>query len=233
MKKTLIFTATYNELNNVEKLISEIKDNCPEGNILIVDDNSPDGTGKLLEQKSLNDDKLKVVIREKKLGLDTAHKFAYTYAQSNDYDYLITMDADLSHNPSEIKNFLECIDKNDFVLGSRYMIGGKNRINLFRYLLSFFGNKFIKNLLNLKCTEYTSSFRAFNLKKMSSFDLNIINSKGYSFFMETIYQINRLGYNIVEIPIIFEHRFKGKSKIPKIELFRTLLNVFRLFLTKK
>ena len=233
MKKILIFTATYNELNNVEKLIIRIKNCCPEGNILIVDDNSPDGTGKLLEQKALNDDKIDVVVRAGKLGLDTAHKFAYTYAQSNNYDYLITMDADLSHNPSEIQNFLECIEDNDFVLGSRYMSGGKNRINLFRYLLSFFGNKFIKNMLNLNCTEYTSSFRAFNLKRMSNFNLNIINSKGYSFFMETIYQIKRLGYNIVEIPIIFEHRFKGKSKIPKIELFRTLLNVFRLFFIKK
>ena len=232
MKKILIFTATYNELNNIEKLLTKIKDSCPEGNILVVDDNSPDGTGKLLEKKALTDNKLDVVVRAGKLGLDTAHKFAYSYAQSNNYDYLITMDADLSHNPSEIKKFLECIDNNDFVLGSRYMSGGKNNINLFRYLLSFVGNKFIKNILNLKCTEYTSSFRAFNLKKMSSFDLNIINSKGYSFFMETIYQINRLGYDIVEIPIIFEHRFKGKSKIPKIELFRTLLNVFRLFVTK-
>ena len=233
MKKILIFTATYNELNNVEKLILSIKKNCPEANILIVDDNSPDGTGKLLEEKALKDDKLKVVVRAGKLGLDTAHKFAYEFAKSNSYDYLITMDADLSHNPSEIPKFLEIIDNNDFVLGSRYMSGGKNKINLFRFLLSFFGNKFIKNILNLKCTEYTSSFRAFNLKRMDGFDLNMINSKGYSFFMETIYQISKLGYNIVEVPIIFQHRFKGKSKIPKIELFRTLLNVFRLYLAKK
>ena len=114
MKKILIFTATYNELNNVEKLILSIKKNCPEVNILIVDDNSPDGTGKLLEEKALKDDKLKVVVRPGKLGLDTAHKFAYEFAKSNSYDYLITMDADLSHNPSEIPKFLEIIDNNDF-----------------------------------------------------------------------------------------------------------------------
>jgi dolichol-phosphate mannosyltransferase len=233
MKKILIFTATYNEVNNVEKLIIKIKDNCNEANILIVDDNSPDGTGKLLKEKALKDDKLKVVVRDGKLGLDTAHKFAYEYALSNSYDYLITMDADLSHNASEIPNFLKLINNNDFVLGSRYMSGGKNKLGLFRFLLSYFGNKFIKISLNIKCTEYTSSFRAFNLRRMDNFNLNIINSKGYSFFMETIYQINKLGYNIVEIPIIFEHRFKGKSKIPKIELFRTLLNVIRLYLIKK
>ena len=233
MKKILIFTATYNELNNVDQLIIKIKDNCAEANILIVDDNSPDGTGKLLEEKALKDDKLKVIVRSGKLGLDTAHKFAFKYARSNGYDCLITMDADLSHNPSEIPKFLKLIGSNDFVLGSRYIDGGKTKMALMRFLLSYFGNKFIKNILGVKCSEYTSSFRAFNLIRMSHFDLNMINSKGYSFFMETIYQINKLGYNIVEVPIIFEHRLNGKSKIPKIELFRTLLNVIRLFFIKK
>ena len=190
MKKILIFTATYNEVNNIEKLITQIKDNCAEANILIVADDSPDGTGKLLKEKALKDNKLKVVVRAGKLGLDTAHKFAYEYALSNNYDYLITMDADLSHNATEIPNFLTHINNNDFVLGSRYMIGGKNKLGLLRFLLSYFGNKFIKIILNLQCTEYTSSFRAFNLKRMGNFNLSIINSKGYSFFMETIYQIN-------------------------------------------
>ena len=233
MNKILIFTATYNEVKNVDKLITKLKDNCAEADILIIDDNSPDGTGKLLEKKMLTDDKLKVIVRVGKLGLDTAHKFAYNYAISNNYDCLITMDADLSHNPSEIPNFLKLINNNDFVLGSRYMKGGKNNLNLFRFILSYFGNKFIKIVLNIRCTEYTSSFRAFNLKRMNKFNLNIIKSKGYSFFMETIYQINHLGYNIVEIPIIFENRLQGESKIPKNELIRTLLNVIRLYLNKK
>ena len=233
MNKILIFTATYNEVKNVDKLITKLKDNCAEADILIIDDNSPDGTGKLLEKKMLTDDKLKVIVRAGKLGLDTAHKFAYNYAVSNNYDCLITMDADLSHNPSEIPNFLKLINNNDFVLGSRYMKGGKNNLNLFRFILSYLGNKFIKIVLNIRCTEYTSSFRAFNLNRMNKFNLNIIKSKGYSFFMETIYQINNLGYNIVEIPIIFENRLQGESKIPKNELIRTLLNVIRLYLNKK
>tara|TARA_B100000795_G_scaffold148217_1_gene111063 strand:+ start:276 stop:977 length:702 start_codon:yes stop_codon:yes gene_type:complete len=233
MNKILIFTATYNEVKNVDKLITKLKDNCAEADILIIDDNSPDGTGKLLEKKMLTDDKLKVIVRAGKLGLDTAHKFAYNYAISNNYDCLITMDADLSHNASEIPNFLKFINNNDFVLGSRYMRGGKNNLNLFRFILSYLGNKFIKIVLNIRCTEYTSSFRAFNLKRMNKFNLNIVTSKGYSFFMETIYQINHLGYNIVEIPIIFENRLQGESKIPKSELIRTLLNVIRLYLNKK
>ena len=232
MKKILIFTATYNEINNVEKLIYEIRNSNADTDILIVDDNSPDGTGKLLKEKEQKDSKLNVIIRTEKLGLDTAHKLAYDYAITNGYDFLITMDADLSHNPSEIPNFVKFINNNDFVLGSRYMIGGENKIGIIRFLLSYFGNKFIKNVLNIKCTEFTSSFRAFNLKRMNNFNLNIINSKGYSFFMETIYQIKKLDYNIVEVPIIFNHRAMGKSKIPKIELFRTLLNVLRLYLIK-
>ena len=232
MEKTLVFTATYNEAKNIEQLIAGIKNNCKYADILIIDDNSPDGTGVLLKKIEQENNNLKVVIRDGKLGLDTAHKFAYEYALSNNYQYLITMDADLSHNPEEIPTFLEKVYDNDFVLGSRYMTGGKNKLNLFRFLLSFFGNKLIKYLLSLKCTEFTSSYRAFNLKKMKDFHMEKINSKGYSFFMETIYQINKQGFKIVEIPIIFEVRLQGVSKIPKVEVFRTLLNIFRLYFSK-
>ena len=232
MEKTLIFTATYNEVKNIEELIAGIKNNCKYADILIIDDNSPDGTGILLKKIEQEDNSLKVIIRDGKLGLDTAHKFAYEYALSNNYHYLITMDADLSHNPEEIPTFLENVYDNDFVLGSRYMVGGKNKLNLFRFLLSFFGNKLIKYLLSLKCTEFTSSYRAFNLKKMKDFHMEKINSKGYSFFMETIYQINKQGFKIIEVPIIFEVRLQGESKIPKVEVFRTLLNIFRLYFSK-
>ena len=232
MEKTLIFTATYNEVKNIEELIAGIKNNCKYADILIIDDNSPDGTGILLKKIEQEDNSLKVIIRDGKLGLDTAHKFAYQYALSNNYHYLITMDADLSHNPEEIPTFLENVYDNDFVLGSRYMVGGKNKLNLFRFLLSFFGNKLIKYLLSLKCTEFTSSYRAFNLKKMKDFRMEKINSKGYSFFMETIYQINKQGFKIIEVPIIFEVRLQGESKIPKVEVFRTLLNIFRLYFSK-
>ena len=233
MKKILIFTATYNEIDNVSTLIEKIKENCKNGDILIIDDNSPDGTGKLLKTLEKDNNSLKIIIRDKKYGLDTAHKFAYKYALENKYDYLITMDADLSHDPSEIPNFLKHISDNDFILGSRYIEGGKNQLPFHRYLLSYFGNKFIKKILKLKCSEFTSAFRAFNLKRIKEFNLEIINSKGYSFFMETIFQIESHGYQIFEIPITFAKRKQGKSKIPKIEIFRTLLNLARLFLKKK
>ena len=141
------------------------------------------------------------------------------------------MDADLSHDPKDIPTFIDLLDEYPFVIGSRYIKGGKNEMTLFRYLLSYFGNLFIKNLC-IKCSEFTTSYRGFNLIKLNNFNLDIINSKGYSFFMETIYRINQNRHIIKETPIIFKNRIKGKSKIPKIEIFRTLKNVFLLHFKK-
>ena len=142
------------------------------------------------------------------------------------------MDADLSHDPKELSKFISLLDKFPFVIGSRYMSGGKNKMTYFRLLLSYFGNQLIKKILRLPNTEFTTSYRGFNLEKLNKFELSSISSKGYSFFMETIFKINHLGYQIKEIPIIFENRAKGKSKIPKIETLRTLKNIFILMLKK-
>ena len=114
------------------------------------------------------------------------------------------------------------------VLGSRYIPGGKCDLKGFRLLLSYYGNKFIKFILKIECNEFTTSYRGFNLKKLTNFNLDDVSSKGYSFFMETIYLIHKQGISIRQIPIYFGDRKKGKSKIPKIEIFRTLLNVFKL-----
>ena len=235
MKKVLVFTATYNEKNNIHKVIKKIKKKCSKAHILIVDDNSPDGTAQLVKKiiKKSKNNKIKLIVRNKKDGLDTAHKLAYKYALEKKFDYLITMDADLSHDPAEIPNFLRHLANNDFVLGSRYMKGGRNELTFLRFLLSYFGNKFIKYILNLDFTEFTSAYRGFNLKRMKKFNLRMINSNGYSFFMETIYQINKFKYKSFEIPIIFATRKQGKSKIPKIEIIRTLFNVVRLYLKDK
>jgi len=227
MSKTLIFTATYNEIENIEKLINEINKFCGNAEILIIDDNSPDGTGILLKKLESQIKNLKVIIRKNKLGLDTAHKLAFNYCKKHNYNKLITMDADLSHEPKEIQNFIRLLDINNFVIGSRYIKNGKCEMVWYRFLLSFFGNKLIRFVLNIKCNEFTTSFRGFNLDKLNNFDMNKISSKGYSFFMETIFYIHK-NTNIKEIPIHFKNRTFGKSKIPKAEIFRTLKNVFYL-----
>ena len=225
--KTLVFTATYNEAENIEKYLHAalaIKDI----DILIIDDNSPDGTSRIIENYQKKYKNLFFIKRQGKLGLDTAHKEGFNYAKDKGYQNLITMDADLSHNPEEIYSFIKELKINSFVIGSRYVANGRNVMKFSRYLLSFLGNKLIKLVFNINCSEYTTSFRGFNFNLLKNFDINNVKSKGYSFFMETVYQINKSGNNIMEIPIIFRDRKKGISKIPKIETLRTLKNLFLL-----
>ena len=232
-KKILIFTATYNEKDNIENLIRSINDNILKVDIFIIDDMSPDKTYVKIQdlQKEYNNIFLK--IRNGKSGLDTAHKEAYEYALSNNYDYLITMDADLSHDPNEINNFINYLSDFPFVIGSRYVKGGKCLMSGRRLIMSKFGNKLIKSVLQINSNEFTTSYRGFNLLKLKNFQLNNVSNKGYSFFMGTLFEIDKLGYKIKEIPIIFKDRQKGLSKIPKIEILRTIKNLLILFLKKK
>ena len=232
MDKILVFTATYNEKDNIEKLINVILKLRNDIKMLVIDDNSPDKTYEILEKISKKNDNLIVVKREKKLGLNTAHIIAYEYALKNNYDKLITLDADFSHDPNEITKIIDFLDKYDFVIGSRYTDGGKNVQPFFRYLISYLGNKLIKLVLKINLNEFTTSYRGFNLKKLNNFNLNQIKGKGYSFFMETVIVLNRLGYKCFEFPIHFKDRVQGKSKIPKIEIFRTFKNLMLLFLKK-
>ena len=228
MPQTLIFTATFNEKENVSNLVNQINSISNDIDILIIDDNSPDGTGEVLNNLMNNHKNLKVIHRENKSGLDTAHKLGFKYAKDKNYEKLITMDADLSHEPKEIPKILEVLNKEAFVIGSRYIKGGTCEMSFFRSIISIVGNKIIKNFLKIKCNEFTTSYRGFNLNKLKNFDLKFVKSKGYSFFMETIFRLNQYGFRINEIPIQFRNRAQGKSKIPKLEIFRTLKNLFLL-----
>ncbi|MDC2970485.1 glycosyltransferase [Candidatus Pelagibacter sp.] len=232
MNKTLIFTATYNESKNIAQLIDKILNLKLNIDILIVDDNSPDKTYEIIEKFKNKFDNIFLEKRSGKLGLNTAHIFGYEFALKHQYKNLITMDADLSHDPEEIPNIIKLLDNNAFVIGSRYIKGGKNDMKKLRLLLSIFGNKFIRIVLNSKGTEFTSSFRGFNLVRLKDFSFNQVKSEGYSFFMETVIRINRLGFKSFEFPIHFKNREHGVSKIPKIEIFRTLFNVLKLLIKK-
>tara|TARA_B100000242_G_scaffold161431_1_gene115280 strand:+ start:180 stop:878 length:699 start_codon:yes stop_codon:yes gene_type:complete len=228
MTKTLIFTATYNEKENIKNLIENLNKLNLDIDILIIDDNSPDKTWEILQKLEKETDNLKVIIRNDKAGLDTAHKLAYNYAIDHNYDKFISMDADLSHDPNEIPKMINILDSSSFVIGSRYIKGGKCEMTGYRLFLSIIGNKFIKKILKINCNEFTTSYRGFNLPKLKNFNLNMINSKGYSFFMETIFRLNKNGIKINEIPIHFKNRRYGYSKIPGIEILRTLKNVLFL-----
>jgi dolichol-phosphate mannosyltransferase len=227
-KKTLVFTATYNESQNIKFFLDSIEKLNLDIDLLLIDDNSPDNTWKIIQDYSNNKENINLIIRKGKEGLDTAHKMAYDYAIKNSYDNLITLDADLSHDPKILPVFIKELESNAFVLGSRYSKGGQCDLKGFRLFLSFFGNKFIKFIFNIDCDEFTTSFRGFNLEKLGNFNLKLVSSKGYSFFMETIYLIHSRGIKIKQIPIHFAIRIKGKSKLPRIELLRTFINVFKL-----
>ena len=231
-KKILIFTATYNENSNIEKLIKSIFKHCAQCHILIIDDNSPDKTADTVIKLQENIKNLFLIKREKKLGLDTAHKLAYNYALKNNFDYLITMDADFSHDPKEINNFIKNLQSFPFVIGSRYIDGGKCLMKGKRPIMSKYGNIPIKFILGINCNEFTTSYRGFDLKKLNLFSLDLVKLKGYSFFMGTIYEIWKRKIRFKEIPIIFEDRISGFSKIPKIETIRTLKNLFIIWIFK-
>ena len=227
-KKILVFTATYNESENISELISLIMEQNFKPDLLIIDDNSPDGTYNKVQQMQKKFKNLFLIKRNGKLGLDTAHKEGYDFAKKNNYDYFITMDADFSHDPSELPNFVKNLNNFPIVLGSRYVTGGNCLMSGRRLIISKYGNKFMKFIFKFDCNEFTTSYRGFNLKKLNDFHLNLIKTKGYSFFMGTIYEIFKKGFKVKEIPITFKDRSKGYSKIPRIEILRTLKNIFFL-----
>ena len=231
-KRILVFTASYNEKENIKKLILGIKYYLPEASILIIDDNSPDQTKEIIKELKKNISQLELIIREKKLGLDSAHKQAYDYAIKYHYNYLITMDADLSHDPKELNNFVKNLENFPFVIGSRYILGGKCLMKGSRLIMSKIGNKVIKFFSGINCNEFTTSYRGFNIRKLENFHLNNVKESGYSFFMGTLFEINKKNFAIKEIPITFADRKKGVSKIPKLEIFRTLVNLI-VFIFKK
>lgn len=138
------------------------------------------------------------------------------------------MDSDLTHDVKILPKFIKKIKIYSFVIGSRYAPGGETDIKGWRFFISYIGNKIIKFIFNIKINEFTSSYRAFNLTKLKNFDFDKIKSNGYSFFMEVVYQINVMNYSMHEFPIHAKQRFKGNSKIPKIEIFRTIFNILRL-----
>lgn len=231
-KRILVFTACYNEKENIEKLILKIRENLPESEILIIDDNSPDQTKEVINDLKDKISKLYLIVREKKLGLDTAHKFAYEYAIKNNYDYLITMDADLSHDPKELMNFVKNLDENAFVIGSRYILGGKCEMKGTRLIMSKIGNLVIKIFSKINSNEFTTSYRGFNIKKLKNFHLNDVKETGYSFFMGTLFELEKKKFYIKEIPITFADREQGTSKIPRLEIFRTIKNLLNYVFKK-
>jgi dolichol-phosphate mannosyltransferase len=217
--RVLVFTATYCEAGNVAVLCNDILALTCQADVLVVDDNSPDGTGDILDRMAEGEGRLAVVHRPRKLGLGSAHKLAMAYAVRHKYDVLITMDADLSHAPNEIPRLLAGLENSDFVIGSRYMPGGQCEYIGYRRNVSMLANIFARWLLGIALHEFTTSFRAFRVPMLAEIQFSRIRSQGYSFFMEAVWHIHRARRTCCEVPITFSDRLHGESKIPKNEIF--------------
>ena len=229
----LIFTATYNEADNIRALVDQCLAVVPSADMLVVDDNSPDGTGVLLDQLALEHrGRLVVLHRPRKLGLGTAHKLAIQYARDRHYDALVTMDADFSHHPRYIPAMLSRLRTRDFVIGSRYAPGGRCDYGFARMAISRSANVCARLLLGLPLRETTTSFRAFSRRTLERLPLDAIRSDGYSFFFESLYVTSKVVTSLAELPIHFEDRRAGQSKISKREVRNGVLNLGRLFLRR-
>jgi len=215
-QKALVIVPTYNELENIRKLIPAVLSQDESIHLLIVDDGSPDGTGNYVEKESKKNDRIHLLKRERKMGLGTAYLAGFKYALQNDYDFIFEMDADFSHDPNELKSFLIAIKENDLVLGSRY-INGVRVLNwpMTRLLLSFFASVYTRLITGLPVRDATGGFKCFRRNVLESIDLNKIKSNGYSFQIEMTFKAYAKGFKIKEIPIVFADRVKGKSKMSK------------------
>jgi len=230
--KVLVFTATYNEKENITPLLEGIWNSVPNADIYVIDDNSPDGTGDVLDAISKNNWKLKVHHRAGKLGVGSAHSEAITYARTQGYGKLITMDADFSHDPAVIKSLVEALDKYEFVIGSRFAEGGKLDYHGFRRFISFGANFLSRYVLGITCRETTTSFRGFHASLLERLPIKDVKADGYSFFLECTYMICRTTKSVHEIPIHFQDRRYGQSKISQSEIYKGLFTVLRLCVSR-
>jgi len=229
MKKVLVIIPTYDERTNIENMIKEVLSLPGELEILVVDDNSPDGTGDYVKELSQRDSRVHVLQREGKMGLGTAYVAGFKYMLSNNYNIAVQMDADFSHDPKVIPEFLKSIEENDLVIGSRY-IQGVNVINwpMKRLLLSYFANIYTKVITGMPVKDATGGFKCFRREVLESINLDNIHSNGYSFQIEMNFKTFRKGFRCKEIPIIFMDRVEGESKMSKKIVREAITMVWKL-----
>ncbi len=224
--KVLISIATYKEAQNLKDLINEIRVYEKKTDILIINDNSNDNTNKII--KEINDENLFFLERPKKLGLGTAHKLSIFYAIKFDYDFLLTMDADFSHDPRHIPELLKHAKQNTFVIGSRFCQGGKSDYKGLRKIVSKLGNLVANNLLNIGLKEITTYFRVYDVGLLKKLPFDQLNASGYSLGVKIVWYMKKLKASLIEVPIHFKDRNKGESKIPKLQIFISSFDLFNI-----
>ena len=228
--RALVIIPTYNERDNIERLTREVLAQDARLDVLIIDDASPDGTGQLADRIAAENPRIRVHHRAGKLGLGTAYIAGFQWGLERDYDAFFEMDADFSHDPEHLPQFLEAIDRFDLVLGSRYLHGRVTVVNwpMGRLLLSWFANLYARVVTGLPVTDATGGFKCFRRKVLEGIQLNRVGSEGYAFQIEMSLRAWRRGFAIGEIPIVFADRDIGESKMSKRIIWEAVWRVWTL-----
>ncbi|MDX2038452.1 MAG: polyprenol monophosphomannose synthase [Isosphaeraceae bacterium] len=234
--RLLVSLATYDEAGNVRPLIETIRRYAPNASILVIDDNSPDGTGRIADELRSILPEIHVIHRPKKMGLGTAVLTGMRFAIEHDFDYFLNLDADFSHPPRYIPAILAGMDRNDVMIGSRYVPGGgvEGEFNFKRKFMSTGINLYARALLGLRTKDNSGSYRCYRVGKLRLIDFSKVRSRGYSFMEEILFWCRVVGCRMDETPILFENRRAGYSKINKMEALKALqiiaeLGIGRLF----
>jgi dolichol-phosphate mannosyltransferase len=221
--RILVSVATYNERDNLPPLVQEIHKVLPDADVLVIDDNSPDGTGKLADELAAADPKLRVVHRAGKLGLGTAILAGMHYAMDQGYDFLVNMDADFSHHPRYLPAIMAGMNRHDVMIGSRYVEGGGvANWPLSRRIMSWGVGTVVRLLMRIPARDTSGAYRCYRVAKLRETALDRLQSRGYSFQQEVLYRCRKAGCCIGETPILFENRRAGASKVNPKEAARSM-----------
>jgi dolichol-phosphate mannosyltransferase len=225
----LVIVPTYNERDNLPRIIERLMALPVQVDMLVVDDNSPDGTGRIADEHASSNPRIHVLHRKEKEGLGRAYCAGFLWALKHPFEFIFEMDGDLSHNPSDIPQFLEAAQNADLVLGSRYS-NGIRVINwpLNRLMLSLTAAKYVQVITGMPFTDPTGGYKCFRRHTLQSLDLENVHSNGYSFQIEMTHKTWRKGMRVVEVPIVFTDRFQGRSKMSGKIVEEALLMVWRL-----
>ncbi len=229
MRDALVIVPTYDERKNLQPLVQEILTQSERLEVLVIDDASPDGTGEIAEALANDDERVHVIHRPGKLGLGTAYIDGFRFALEHNYQLVFEMDADFSHDPRHLPEFLELADDFDVVIGSRYT-RGVTVVNwpMGRLLLSWLANAYARTVTGLPLNDLTSGFKCYRRKVLETIDLDRIHSTGYAFQIETVFRADRAGFRLVEIPIVFVDRNVGSSKMNRSIVWEAIWMVWRM-----
>ncbi len=227
--KAVVVVPTYNELQNIDSLLEALLALPDRVNVLVVDDGSPDGTGARVDEWVRREPRVGIIHRPRKMGLGTAYKAGFSRALSEGFEAMVEMDADFSHRPAYVSELLAKAADFDLVIGSRYIPGGgTSGWGFHRRLLSEGANIFARGMLGLEVRDCTAGFRCYTAAALRRIDFTSVLAEGYSFQVEMLVRVLKNGGRVAEIPIIFEERRHGKSKISRAEVFRAIGTVLRL-----